>query len=401
MPAAARPATSSRHAGRVRGQRLRRRPLRAAASQQMAPVKPIEWQDDSDAVHPRRRPELDQLHRRRPTPDLAAGHGPSSSAGPAPRTAGPAGINGYYLQIGDTGAWSIVKSDTDGKRDDRWPVGPRTALGTGTWHHLALTFDGTTITAADRRHHRRHGHRQHLHRGQAGLGGHRLPDRPVRQPRRSPPRGAQGAARPGRSTSGADTAKCVDDNDRLLRQRHQGADLGLQRHRRPAVDRRSPTAPSRSTASAWTSPAPATANGTLVELWDCNGGGNQQWQAAQRHAGQPRLRQVPRRPRLQHRQRHPAGHLDLQRRRQPAVASRPSRERPGGCTRPGTEHGPALNGFPVLNGTRRRAGPGPGRGRVPHPDGGRATRSHALCSLPYASVRMVETALHWDWRHRQ
>ena len=39
------------------------------------------------------------------------------------------------------------------------------------------------------------------------------------------------------------------------------------------------TAPCRSTAAAWTSPAPATANGTLIEEWTCNGGANQQWLA--------------------------------------------------------------------------------------------------------------------------
>ncbi|CAG7655864.1 hypothetical protein SBRY_70269 [Actinacidiphila bryophytorum] len=36
-------------------------------------------------------------------------------------------------------------------------------------------------------------------------------------------------------------------------------------------------------------------------------------------AGERRGQQVPRRARLQHRQRHPAGRVDLQRRRQPAV----------------------------------------------------------------------------------
>ena len=41
-------------------------------------------------------------------------------------------------------------------------------------------------------------------------------------------------------------------------------------------------------------------NGTLIELWTCNGGANQQWQATNGDAGQPGLRQVPRRPRLQY-----------------------------------------------------------------------------------------------------
>ena len=62
-------------------------------------------------------------------------------------------------------------------------------------------------------------------------------------------------------------------------------------------------------------------NGTLVELWTCNGGANQQWTAAERGAGQPHLRQVPRRPQRQHHQRHPAPDMELQRRVQPEMDS--------------------------------------------------------------------------------
>ena len=43
----------------------------------------------------------------------------------------------------------------------------------------------------------------------------------------------------------------------------------------------------------------STANGALVELWTCNGGANQQWQAVNGDAGQPGIRQVPRRPGVQ------------------------------------------------------------------------------------------------------
>ena len=60
-------------------------------------------------------------------------------------------------------------------------------------------------------------------------------------------------------------------------------------------------------------------NGTLIEWWTCNGGANQQWQAEQRGAGQPGLRQMPRRSRLQHHQRDPADPVHLQRRQQPAL----------------------------------------------------------------------------------
>ncbi|MEU6261546.1 RICIN domain-containing protein [Streptomyces sp. NPDC047043] len=52
----------------------------------------------------------------------------------------------YYLQADDTGAWSIVKNDTDGKQTTL-KSGTTTALGTKSWHRLALSFQGSTITA--------------------------------------------------------------------------------------------------------------------------------------------------------------------------------------------------------------------------------------------------------------
>lgn len=59
----------------------------------------------------------------------------------------PSGIDDYYLQVSDTGAWSIVKNTT-GAQLTTLASGTTTAPGTGTWHHLALSFDGSTITAS-------------------------------------------------------------------------------------------------------------------------------------------------------------------------------------------------------------------------------------------------------------
>lgn len=58
-----------------------------------------------------------------------------------------AGIDDYYLQIDNTGTWSIVKNTT-GDTQTTLASGTTTALGTDTWHHLALSFNGSTITAA-------------------------------------------------------------------------------------------------------------------------------------------------------------------------------------------------------------------------------------------------------------
>ena len=63
-----------------------------------------------------------------------------------------------------------------------------------------------------------------------------------------------------------------------------------------------------------------TANGTLVQLYGCNGSGAQQWKATT--GGQlvnPESGPLPRRPRIQHQQRHPTRHLGLQRRNQPTM----------------------------------------------------------------------------------
>jgi Glycosyl hydrolase family 59/Ricin-type beta-trefoil lectin domain-like/Concanavalin A-like lectin/glucanases superfamily len=58
-----------------------------------------------------------------------------------------AGINDYYLQLSSTGAWSIVKNTTSATTTTL-TSGTVAAPGTNTWHNLALTFTGSTITAA-------------------------------------------------------------------------------------------------------------------------------------------------------------------------------------------------------------------------------------------------------------
>ena len=58
-----------------------------------------------------------------------------------------AGIDEYYLQLSNTGAWAIVKNDYNGDLTTL-ASGTVTAPGTGTWAHLALTFNGSAISAA-------------------------------------------------------------------------------------------------------------------------------------------------------------------------------------------------------------------------------------------------------------
>ncbi|MDX6354469.1 MAG: hypothetical protein QOF98_1372, partial [Streptomyces sp.] len=123
---------------------------------QQAPVKPIEW--DGDAMPYTIGGSLDwtdytvsaDAQIRQPgSVQLIA------RAGTQHRFT-PARINEYYLQVSDTGAWSIVRNSADtsasGNSSAAAPVtlasGTVAALGTGSWHHLALTADGSRLTAA-------------------------------------------------------------------------------------------------------------------------------------------------------------------------------------------------------------------------------------------------------------
>jgi hypothetical protein len=60
---------------------------------------------------------------------------------------GPQNLNGYYFRVTETGAWSIRSNNTSGN----WRTlasGTVAALGTGRWHTLALTVNGSTLTGA-------------------------------------------------------------------------------------------------------------------------------------------------------------------------------------------------------------------------------------------------------------
>jgi hypothetical protein len=59
---------------------------------------------------------------------------------------GPAGLDAYYLRISDTGAWSLLRNDVNNAMTTLG-AGTVPAPGTNTWHNLGLTFSGSTITA--------------------------------------------------------------------------------------------------------------------------------------------------------------------------------------------------------------------------------------------------------------
>ena len=184
----------------------------------------------------------------------------------------PADLNAYYFQVANTGAWSIFRNNTSGTITTL-ASGTATALGTGTWHHLSMTLnggsisgaiDGTTVgTVTDTT----------FHGGMIGLGEN----------------GYQtdqfdnlsvvlaGSATPtGTIVAGDNMAKCLDDNSGSTA---NGTKIEMWDCNNTAAQNF--TMNSNGTigfgGSCLDITGAGTANGTLVELWTCNGGANQQW----------------------------------------------------------------------------------------------------------------------------
>ncbi|OIV35398.1 hypothetical protein BIV57_21645 [Mangrovactinospora gilvigrisea] len=113
---------------------------------QMAPVKPIEWNDDSDAY---------ALLGDRTWKDYTvstdvrmAGDAPVELWGRAGDQQRPQSHQaGYLYRIDAKGNWSISRSDTDGTIT-KIVGGTTRAPGLDSWHRIGLTMDGTTLTAS-------------------------------------------------------------------------------------------------------------------------------------------------------------------------------------------------------------------------------------------------------------
>ncbi|WP_335980163.1 NPCBM/NEW2 domain-containing protein [Streptomyces sp. CA2R106] len=119
---------------------------RGMCLQQMAPVKPIEWQDDSDAFTLVGDPTWTNYSLQSDV-ELAK-PGTVELIGRAGTQNRPQSHQqGYYFQISDTGAWTVFKSDASGNRTVL-TRSATTALGTGKWHKLGLSFSGSQITAS-------------------------------------------------------------------------------------------------------------------------------------------------------------------------------------------------------------------------------------------------------------
>jgi hypothetical protein len=188
---------------------------------------------------------------------------------------GPAGINEYYLQVSNTGAWSIVRNNTSDTLTTL-ASGTVAALGTGTWHHLALTFNGTAISAAidgttvgsvtDAAY--RSGM---IGLGTSGYQTDQFDNLSVAL--------VGSATTAGPIVAGDDTAECVNDN---AGSSANGTAVQMWDCNGSATSQ-SWTMESNGTiginGKCMDITGASTANGALIEEWTCNGGANQQWLA--------------------------------------------------------------------------------------------------------------------------
>jgi hypothetical protein len=185
----------------------------------------------------------------------------------------PAAINEYYLQLGNTGAWSVVRNNTSGTLTTL-ASGTVSAPGLDTWQQLSLTFDGDTITAAINGSTVATVTDSTYASGMIGLGtdGYQtdqFSDLSVTLVGSSTPTGA--------IIAGVDTAECVDDNG--------GSTT-------PGTKVQMWDCNGNPSSQGWTMASNGTidingecmditganySNGTLIEEWTCNGGANQQW----------------------------------------------------------------------------------------------------------------------------
>jgi hypothetical protein len=199
--------------------------------QQQAPVKPIEWDSNANPFTIGGYPgwsnysvSADALMEQAGAVQLIGRAG--SQVGYYPPAA-----DEYYLQLSNAGAWSIVRDNTSGT-PTTLASGTVAAPGTGTWQHLALTFSGSTITAAINGTTVGTVTDSTYATGLVGFGTSGYQTDQFDNLSVTP---AGSNAPTGPIVAGDDSAKCVDDN------------------------------------------AQSTANGTKIQMWDCNSGPNQQW----------------------------------------------------------------------------------------------------------------------------
>jgi O-glycosyl hydrolase len=199
--------------------------------QQVAPVKPIEWQDDSDAYGLVGDPgwsdytvSVDVDMQQAGTVTLL-GRANTQNRPQSHQAA-------YQLRINEAGSWSIARNSSTGVLSTL-VSGTRPALGLNTWHTIKLGFSGNQITAT-------------LDGATLGT----VTDTSFTA-------GLVGLGVVGYQTNLFDNLTVTPNAPGNLGGILKGQESGL------CVD----------------VPAASQANGTAVALWDCHGGANQSWTA--------------------------------------------------------------------------------------------------------------------------
>jgi hypothetical protein len=243
--------------------------------QQQAATKPIEWDGDSNPYTIGG--NLSWSNYTVSADALIAQAGSVQLIGRAgtQHAFGPAGINEYYLQLSSTGAWSIVRNNT-GDTLTTLASGTVAAPGTGTWQHLALTFNGSSISAAINGTTVGTVTDSSYASGMVGFGtsGYQTDQFDNLSVALAGP-----ATPSGHIVAGVDTADCVDV---------AGGSAS------PGTKAEMWACDSDPAAQTWTMNSngtvgingqcldvtgASTADGALIEEWTCNGGANQQWLA--------------------------------------------------------------------------------------------------------------------------
>ena len=204
--------------------------------QQVTPVQPINWQDDSDAFTLVGDPSW--VNYTVSTDVNMEQAGTVTLLGRANTQTRPQNRQAaYQLRISDKGAWSIVKHTTS-NTSTTLTSGSHAALGLNTWHNIKLGFSGSAITATLDGATLGTANDSSYVRGQAGLGvvGYQTDqfDNFAVTANDGPTPPAGGGTGP---IVGQESGRCLDV------------------------------------------PGASTTNGTIVNLWDCNGNANQTWTA--------------------------------------------------------------------------------------------------------------------------
>ncbi|MEV0399647.1 ricin-type beta-trefoil lectin domain protein [Actinoallomurus sp. NPDC050550] len=242
---------------------------------QMAPTRPIHWTDEKspnpytimgDQTWSNYTVTVDALLESSSTVDVLGRVGQQGRNNN--------GLNAYHLLVGDSGAWSIQKSDTNWN----WTTLPGASgktdkpLGAGTWHRISLTMQGSKLSASIDGTKVGETTDASFAGGQAGLGVTDYKTAQFDNFRLDPGTATSPVSGP---VAAGIAGKCLDDDRnagdngthaQLWDCNRTGAQVwtwagGTLTHNGKCLD----------------VAGEEVANGTLAQLWDCNGGAHQQW----------------------------------------------------------------------------------------------------------------------------